>query len=95
MLVAAHGNSLRALVMVLEKLTPDQIIKRELGTGVPLIYRLNANSTLPRSRIWRRSPLFPRTRGEGRRGPLLADYEAQIGEALTLASLDLSPRSGR
>jgi 2,3-bisphosphoglycerate-dependent phosphoglycerate mutase len=45
-LVAAHGNSLRALVMVLEKLTPDQILKREIGTGVPLIYRLNADSTV-------------------------------------------------
>ena len=45
-LVSAHGNSLRALVMVLEKLTPDQILKREIGTGVPLIYRLNADSTV-------------------------------------------------
>jgi 2,3-bisphosphoglycerate-dependent phosphoglycerate mutase len=45
-LVAAHGNSLRALVMVLEKLTPEQILKREIGTGVPLIYRLNADSTV-------------------------------------------------
>jgi 2,3-bisphosphoglycerate-dependent phosphoglycerate mutase len=45
-LVAAHGNSLRALVMVLEKLTPEQILKREIGTGVPLIYRLGADSTV-------------------------------------------------
>jgi 2,3-bisphosphoglycerate-dependent phosphoglycerate mutase len=45
-LVAAHGNSLRALVMVLEKLTPDGIVKRELATGVPIIYRLNADSTV-------------------------------------------------
>jgi 2,3-bisphosphoglycerate-dependent phosphoglycerate mutase len=45
-LVAAHGNSLRALVMVLERLTPDQITKRELATGVPLIYRLKADSTV-------------------------------------------------
>jgi 2,3-bisphosphoglycerate-dependent phosphoglycerate mutase len=45
-LVAAHGNSLRALVMVLEKLKPDEIVKRELATGVPLIYRLNADSTV-------------------------------------------------
>jgi len=45
-LVAAHGNSLRALVMVLEKLKPDEIVKRELLTGVPLIYRLNADSTV-------------------------------------------------
>jgi 2,3-bisphosphoglycerate-dependent phosphoglycerate mutase len=46
MLVAAHGNSLRALVMVLEHLSPQQIVKRELATGVPLIYRLNADSTV-------------------------------------------------
>jgi 2,3-bisphosphoglycerate-dependent phosphoglycerate mutase len=44
-LVAAHGNSLRALIMVLERLTPEQILKRELGTGVPIIYRLNADAT--------------------------------------------------
>ena len=45
-LVSAHGNSLRALVMVLERLSPEQIIKRELATGMPLIYRLNADSTV-------------------------------------------------
>jgi 2,3-bisphosphoglycerate-dependent phosphoglycerate mutase len=45
-LVAAHGNSLRALIMVLDRLTPDDIVKRELATGVPLIYRLNADSTV-------------------------------------------------
>jgi len=45
-LVAAHGNSLRALIMVLEKLSPEQILKRELATGVPVIYRLNADSTV-------------------------------------------------
>ena len=45
-LVAAHGNSLRALIMVLEKLTPEQILKRELATGAPVIYRLNPDSTV-------------------------------------------------
>jgi 2,3-bisphosphoglycerate-dependent phosphoglycerate mutase len=45
-LVAAHGNSLRALIMVLDKLTPDNILKRELGTGVPIIYRLNEDATV-------------------------------------------------
>src|SRR5437588_12973562 len=44
-LVAAHGNSLRALIMVLEKLSPENIIKRELATGAPVIYRLNADAT--------------------------------------------------
>ena len=45
-LVAAHGNSLRALVMVLEKLSPEGILSREIATGVPIIYRLNADATL-------------------------------------------------
>jgi 2,3-bisphosphoglycerate-dependent phosphoglycerate mutase len=44
--VAAHGNSLRALVMVLEKLSPDGILKREIATGVPIIYHLNADATV-------------------------------------------------
>src|SRR3954452_1227115 len=46
LLVAAHGNSLRALVMVLERLDPKQILSRELATGVPLIFHLNADSTV-------------------------------------------------
>jgi len=45
-LVSAHGNSLRALIMVLEKLSPEQILKRELATGVPIIYRLNTDATV-------------------------------------------------
>src|SRR5215469_6719995 len=45
-LVAAHGNSLRALVMVLERLTPEQILKRELATGVPIIYHLKDDATV-------------------------------------------------
>jgi 2,3-bisphosphoglycerate-dependent phosphoglycerate mutase len=45
-LVSAHGNSLRALVMVLDKHTPESITKLNLETGVPMIYRLNADSTV-------------------------------------------------
>jgi 2,3-bisphosphoglycerate-dependent phosphoglycerate mutase len=45
-IVAAHGNSLRALIMVLERLSPKDIVSREIATGVPLIYRLNADSTV-------------------------------------------------
>ncbi len=37
-LVAAHGNSLRALIMHLEGLTGEEIVARELGTGVPIVY---------------------------------------------------------
>jgi 2,3-bisphosphoglycerate-dependent phosphoglycerate mutase len=45
-LVSAHGNSLRALIMVLENLSPENILKRELATGVPIIYHLNADATV-------------------------------------------------
>jgi 2,3-bisphosphoglycerate-dependent phosphoglycerate mutase len=45
-IVAAHGNSLRALVMVLDRLTPATIPSMELATGVPLVYRLKADSTV-------------------------------------------------
>ncbi len=45
-LVAAHGNSLRALVMVLDGLTPETIPAMELATGVPLVYRLKPDSTV-------------------------------------------------
>lgn len=43
-LVAAHGNSLRALIMAIEGLSPEQILKRELATGVPVVYHLGADS---------------------------------------------------
>lgn len=44
-IVAAHGNSLRALIMQLEGLSGEAIIKRELATGVPMVYRLNSDGT--------------------------------------------------
>jgi 2,3-bisphosphoglycerate-dependent phosphoglycerate mutase len=46
MLVAAHGNSLRALIMALDGLTPEEVVKLELGTGVPILYQLNADSSV-------------------------------------------------
>ncbi len=45
-LIAAHGNSLRALIMALDGLTGEEIVKQELATGVPVIYTLNADSTV-------------------------------------------------
>jgi 2,3-bisphosphoglycerate-dependent phosphoglycerate mutase len=45
-LVSAHGNSLRALVMVLDKHTTESITKLNLETGVPMIYQLKADSTV-------------------------------------------------
>jgi 2,3-bisphosphoglycerate-dependent phosphoglycerate mutase len=51
MLVAAHGNSLRSLIMAIEGMSGEEIVKLELGTGVPMIYRLNADSTLKSKEI--------------------------------------------
>ena len=45
-LISAHGNSLRALIMALEGLSGDEIVKRELETGLPIVYRLNADTTI-------------------------------------------------
>jgi 2,3-bisphosphoglycerate-dependent phosphoglycerate mutase len=50
-LVAAHGNSLRALIMVLDRLDATTIPKLELETGVPLVYRLNADSTVSEKHV--------------------------------------------
>ncbi|CFX07564.1 2,3-bisphosphoglycerate-dependent phosphoglycerate mutase [Candidatus Filomicrobium marinum] len=39
-IVTAHGNSIRALIMYLEELSAQQILEREVATGVPAVYRL-------------------------------------------------------
>lgn len=45
-LVAAHGNSLRAMVMAIEGLTPEQILKREIATGQPTVYKIGPDGKL-------------------------------------------------
>ncbi|MET3560750.1 2,3-bisphosphoglycerate-dependent phosphoglycerate mutase [Bartonella japonica] len=45
-LVAAHGNSLRALIMALEGLNGEEIISQEIATGIPMIYTFNSDSTI-------------------------------------------------
>jgi 2,3-bisphosphoglycerate-dependent phosphoglycerate mutase len=50
LLVAAHGNSLRALIMVLDRHTTESITQLNLETGVPMVYRLNADSTVAEKR---------------------------------------------
>lgn len=42
-IISAHGNSLRALIMKLENLTPEEILKTEVPTGVPKVYDLDAD----------------------------------------------------
>jgi 2,3-bisphosphoglycerate-dependent phosphoglycerate mutase len=41
-LVAAHGNSLRAVVKMLEGISDDEIAELNIPTGVPRLYELNA-----------------------------------------------------
>jgi 2,3-bisphosphoglycerate-dependent phosphoglycerate mutase len=50
-LVAAHGNSLRSLIMVLDRMTKKSILKLNLGTGVPIVYDLNADSTVANKEV--------------------------------------------
>jgi 2,3-bisphosphoglycerate-dependent phosphoglycerate mutase len=40
-IIAAHGNSLRALVKYLDNLSEDEIVERNIPTGIPLVYELN------------------------------------------------------
>ena len=42
-IIAAHGNSLRALIMYLEKLSPEEILKTEVPTGKPKLYEFDAD----------------------------------------------------
>lgn len=45
-IVAAHGNSLRALIMYLEELSAKEILEREVATGAPMVYKLTEHGTV-------------------------------------------------
>ena len=45
-LVSAHGNSLRSIVMHIERISPDDIVSLEIPTGSPLLYRHDKNGTI-------------------------------------------------
>ena len=42
-LVSAHGNSLRSIVMFLDQMTKEQVLALNLGTGVPILYEFDSN----------------------------------------------------
>lgn len=50
-LVAAHGNSLRALVMQLDRLSQDQVIALNNATGAPIVYELDDKGSVLRKEI--------------------------------------------
>lgn len=49
--VAAHGNSLRSLVMHLENLTKEQVLELNIPTGIPYVYDLDENLKIINKRI--------------------------------------------
>ena len=50
-LIAAHGNSLRSIVMEIEKLSPEEILKVEIPTGVPIVYEFDTDLKLKSKKI--------------------------------------------
>jgi 2,3-bisphosphoglycerate-dependent phosphoglycerate mutase len=50
-LIVAHGNSLRALLIVLDQLTPQGVAETELATGTVLLYRLREDSTVEEKEV--------------------------------------------
>ncbi len=50
-LVAAHGNSLRAIVMQLDHLTREQVLELNLATGVPVVYEFDSQMRITSKRV--------------------------------------------
>lgn len=50
-LVAAHGNSNRSIVMQLDNLTEQEVVELELGTGIPLVYELDEDGNVKDKRV--------------------------------------------
>jgi len=50
-LVSAHGNSLRSLVMYFDHLSKEEVLELNLGTGVPIVYDLNGEGKVQEKRI--------------------------------------------
>ncbi len=61
-LVAAHGNSLRSIVMYLDKLTKEEVLELNLGTGVPIIYDFNAQMKILSKKELKEIPHKAKTR---------------------------------
>ncbi len=49
-IISAHGNSLRSLIMELDGMSPDEIVQLNLATGVPILYRFNIDGTVATKR---------------------------------------------
>lgn len=74
-MVAAHGNSLRSIIMYLEKLTSQEVISLELSTGIPLLYIYKGGNFISRG-----SPVGPTEAGVYAYSQSLAVYREQLDE---------------
>eukprot|EP00250_Pteridium_aquilinum_P017845 c23803_g1_i1 orf=315-1349(-) len=72
-LIAAHGNSLRSIIMYLDKLTSQEVIDLELSTGIPMLYIAKGEKFLRRG-----SPTCPQTVGVYAFTSKLAKYRQQL-----------------
>ncbi|OAY33383.1 hypothetical protein MANES_13G091200v8 [Manihot esculenta] len=74
-MVAAHGNSLRSIIMYLDKLTSQEVINLELSTGIPLLYIYKDKKFIKRG-----SPVGPTEAGVYAYTKSLALYRQKLDE---------------
>ncbi|KAG6554280.1 hypothetical protein Mapa_004196 [Marchantia paleacea] len=76
-LISAHGNSLRSIIMYLDKLTSQEVIELELSTGIPMLYVFKRGKFLRRG-----SPTGPTVQGVYALTRSLAAYRDQLDRAV-------------
>ncbi|KAL0557523.1 hypothetical protein IC582_006067 [Cucumis melo] len=76
-MIAAHGNSLRSIIMYLDKLTSQEVISLELSTGIPMLYIFKEGSFIRRG-----SPAGPSEAGVYAYTRSLALYRQKLDEML-------------
>ncbi|THU47094.1 hypothetical protein C4D60_Mb09t11890 [Musa balbisiana] len=74
-MIAAHGNSLRYIIMCLDKLTSEEVISLELSTGIPMLYILKKGKSIRRG-----SPIGPSEAGVYAYTRSLALYRQKLDE---------------
>jgi 2,3-bisphosphoglycerate-dependent phosphoglycerate mutase len=72
-MIAAHGNSLRSIIMYLDKLTCQEVISLELSTGIPLLYIFKEGKFMKRG-----SPVGPTEAGVYAYTKRLAQYRQKL-----------------
>ncbi|KAK5832135.1 2,3-bisphosphoglycerate-dependent phosphoglycerate mutase [Gossypium arboreum] len=76
-MIAAHGNSLRSIIMYLDKLTSQEVISLELSTGIPMLYIFKEGKFIRRG-----SPIAPTEAGVYAYTRKLAQYRQKLDEML-------------